>query len=188
MPAAEEAKEAANEIRIFEEQTREGDKKAAIKRHSKEDPTAAEEAKERGNERFRLQRWEAAAREYTSAVNLSRLPRFQRPDLAAVYLSNRAACYIRLQRFHEAEICLLHALQLGGPALPHYINLITLASLRGDFALARHYIDAAAAIDPKHPQLAQVRDQVKSQEAAQPARYAFAAHWAPPSLQPVPAP
>jgi tetratricopeptide (TPR) repeat protein len=62
----------------------------------------AEEAKERGNERFRLQRWEAAAREYTSAVNLSRLPRFQRPDLAAVYLSNRAACYIRLQRFEEA--------------------------------------------------------------------------------------
>ena len=50
MPAAEEAKEAANEIRIFEEQTREGDKKAAIKRHSKEDPTAAEEAKEYANE------------------------------------------------------------------------------------------------------------------------------------------
>jgi len=62
----------------------------------------AEEAKERGNERFRQQRWEAAAREYTSAVNLSKLPRFQRPDLAAVYLSNRAACYIRLQRFEEA--------------------------------------------------------------------------------------
>ena len=38
----------------------------------------AEEAKERGNERFRLQRWEAAAREYTSAVNLSRLPQIGR--------------------------------------------------------------------------------------------------------------
>ena len=62
----------------------------------------AEEAKERGNERFRLQRWEAAAREYSSAVQLSRLPRFQRPDLAAVYLSNRAACYIRLERYEEA--------------------------------------------------------------------------------------
>jgi tetratricopeptide (TPR) repeat protein len=62
----------------------------------------AEEAKERGNERFRQQRWEAAAREYTSAVNLSKLPRFQRPDLAAVYLHNRAACYIRLQRLEEA--------------------------------------------------------------------------------------
>ena len=50
LTATEEAKEAANEIRIFEEQTREGDKKAAIKRHSKEDPTAAEEAKEYANE------------------------------------------------------------------------------------------------------------------------------------------
>ena len=49
---------------------------------------------------------------------------------AAVYV-NTADAYIRLQRFHEAEICLLHALQLGGPALPHYINLITLASIRG---------------------------------------------------------
>ena len=46
--------------------------------------------------------WEAAAREYTSAVNLSKLPSFERQDLAAVYLSNRAACYIRLERFEEA--------------------------------------------------------------------------------------
>jgi len=35
-------------------------------------------------------------------VNSSKLPRFQQPDLAAVYLNNRPACYIRLQRFEEA--------------------------------------------------------------------------------------
>ncbi|MCP9941958.1 tetratricopeptide repeat protein [Cyanobium sp. ATX 6E8] len=104
---------------------------------------------------------------------------------AAVYV-NAADAYIRLQRFHEAEICLLHALQLGGPALPHYINLITLASMRGDCALARHYIDAAAAIDPKHPQLAQVREQVQRQEAGQGSRYSFVAQWALPNLTPAP--
>ena len=103
---------------------------------------------------------------------------------AAVYV-NAADAYIRLQRFHEAEICLLHALQLGGPALPHYINLITLASIRGDYALSRHYIDAAAAIDPKNPQLLQVSDQVKKQESAQSAPYGFQSEWTLPNLKAV---
>ena len=103
---------------------------------------------------------------------------------AAVYV-NAADAYIRLQRFHEAEICLLHGLQLGGPALPHYINLITLASMRGDYALSRHYIDAAAAIDPKHPQLLQVCDHVNKQEAAQSNPYGFEREWSLPSLKAV---
>ena len=103
---------------------------------------------------------------------------------AAVYV-NAADAYIRLQRFHEAEICLLHALQLGGPALPHYINLITLASIRGDYALSRHYIDAAAAIDPKNPQLLQVSDQVKKQESAQSTPYGFQSEWTLPTLKAV---
>ena len=67
-----------------------------------EETTEAQRANQRGKESSRQQRWEAAAREYTSAVNLSMLPRFQRPDWAAVYLNNRAVCYIRLQRFEEA--------------------------------------------------------------------------------------
>jgi Flp pilus assembly protein TadD len=102
---------------------------------------------------------------------------------AAVYV-NAADAYIRLQRFHEAEICLLHALQLGGPALPHFINLISLASIRGDLALARHYLDAAAAIDPKHPQLIQVREQLQRQQATNQAPYRFIEHWAAPELVP----
>ena len=38
--------------------------------------------------------------------------------------------------------------------------------MRGDVH-SRHYIDAAAAIDPKHPQLLQVRRSCKKQEVAQ---------------------
>ena len=102
---------------------------------------------------------------------------------AAVYV-NAADAYIRLQRFHEAEICLLQALQLGGPALPHYINLVSLTCMRGDFALARHYLDAAAAIDPANPQLQQVRQQVQSQEAAPEGHYSFPLQWPLPSLTP----
>ena len=100
---------------------------------------------------------------------------------AAVYV-NAADAYIRLQKFSEAEICLLHALQLGGPALPHFINLITLASIRGDFALARHYIDAAAAIDPKNPQLLQVREQLQRQEGSKADPYSFSPEWILPAL------
>ena len=106
---------------------------------------------------------------------------------AAVYV-NAADAYIRLQRFHEAEICLLHALQLGGPALPHYINLINLASIRGDLALSRYYIDAAAAIDPKHPQLLQASQQVQRQESANSHPYGFKPEWSLPTLQAVQSP
>jgi Flp pilus assembly protein TadD len=101
---------------------------------------------------------------------------------AGVYL-NAADAYIRLQRFREAEVCLLHAQGLGGPTIANYINLISLASLRGDLALARHYLDAAAGLDPSHKHLQQVRAQIErqQQEASEP--YRFEPRWAEPQLQ-----
>jgi tetratricopeptide (TPR) repeat protein len=96
---------------------------------------------------------------------------------AGVYV-NAADAYIRSQRFREAEICLLHAVVLGGPAISHYINLVTFASMRGDLALAAHYLDQAAGIDPTHPQLAKVRANLAaSQSSSQRKAYQFLPHW-----------
>ena len=55
--------------------------------------------------------------------------------------------------------------------------------MRGDWSLAHHYIDAAAAIDPKYPQLIQVRDQLKKQEASAGSSFGFHNEWALPELQ-----
>jgi Flp pilus assembly protein TadD len=101
---------------------------------------------------------------------------------AGVYV-NAADAYIRLQRFHEAEVCLLHALALGGPTIATYINLISLASLRGDLALAHHYLDAAAGLDPDHRQLPQVRGQIERQQQGAKQPYRFAPRWPEPQLQ-----
>ena len=98
-----------------------------------------------------------------------------------VYL-NVADAYIRLRQFPEAEICFLHSLQMSGPSLPIFINLSTLSSMRGDLALSRHYLDAAAAIDPEHPQLSQLRQQINSQENNKQAIFIFSEKWVFPVL------
>ena len=95
---------------------------------------------------------------------------------------NAADAYIQTKRFHEAEICLLHSVVLGGPLLPSYINLVSLACMREDFGLARTYMDLAAKIDPKSPQLAKIRDQIKQQEELSARRYAFATKWVVPDI------
>ena len=105
----------------------------------------------------------------------------------AVYV-NASDAYIRLQRFHEAEICLLTGLTLGGATVNHYINLVSLALLRGDLDLANHYLEAAAAIDPENPALGQVRSQLDhSRGQAQGKPYQFGQAWQLPQLHAKPA-
>lgn len=106
---------------------------------------------------------------------------------ASVYV-NASDAYIRSQRFREAEICLLHAMVVGGATINHYINLVTLASLRGDLVLANHYLDQAAGLDPSHPNLAQLQANLRQRQASLAGQtYVFEARWAEPELQQAPA-
>ena len=65
--------------------------------------------------------------------------------------------YLNLKRFHEAELCLLHALVLDGPTPKRCLNLVSFTSMRGDTTLALHFLRQAAALDPSHPQLNSIR-------------------------------
>ena len=106
---------------------------------------------------------------------------------ASVYV-NASDAYIRSQRFREAEICLLHAMVVGGATINHFINLVTLASLRGDLVLANHYLDQAAGRDPSHPNLAQLQANLRQRQASLAGQtYVFEARWAEPELQQAPA-
>ena len=101
----------------------------------------------------------------------------------SVYV-NASDAYIRSQRFREAEICLLHAMVVGGATINHYINLVSLTSLRGDLVLANHYLDQAAGLDPSHPNLAQLQTNLRQRQAALAGQaYAFDPAWAEPQLQ-----
>lgn len=102
---------------------------------------------------------------------------------ASVYV-NASDAYIRSQRFLEAEICLLHAMAIGGTTITHLINLVTLASLRGDLVLANHYLDQAAGLDPSHPNLAQLQANLRQRAASLAGQaYVFEARWSEPQLQ-----
>tara|TARA_B100001964_G_C14203950_1_gene587200 strand:+ start:315 stop:1415 length:1101 start_codon:yes stop_codon:yes gene_type:complete len=92
---------------------------------------------------------------------------------ASIYV-NASDAYVLKNRLLEAEVCLLHALAIGGPATSHYLNLVSLASFRGDISLARYYLDQAAGLDPSHPQLQKVRNSLERRDqslAKQPYRF-----------------
>ena len=97
---------------------------------------------------------------------------------SAIYV-NAGDVYVRLQRFNEAEICFLHALQLGCKSLEVYLNLATLANVRGDTLLSKHYLDSAAAIEPNDPNLLQIRNQVSTDSV-----YIFKSAWVANELTP----
>ena len=55
-------------------------------------------------------------------------------------------CYIGLNRFAEAETCLLHALCLDGPSSDIYVNLSSLALVVNNYSLSDHYLSKAASL------------------------------------------
>ena len=96
---------------------------------------------------------------------------------ATIYV-NASDAYVLKERLIEAEICLLHALAIGGPATAHYLNLVSLASFRGDINLAQYYLDQAAGLDPSHPQLQGVRNNLRRLEQSQLNQpYRFETQW-----------
>ena len=99
--------------------------------------------------------------------------------------ANASDAYIRGERFFEAEICMLHAMCIGGPTINHLINLVSLTSLRGDLTLASHYLDQAAGLDPTHPQLTALRDSITRRRGLLAGRpYRFESTWPQPQVKP----
>lgn len=99
--------------------------------------------------------------------------------------TNASDAYIRKQRFLEAEICLLTGIVLGNPTVNHYINLVSLATLRGDFSLASYYLDLASSLDPDSPSLVQARQLfLQKLEIAKSSnhKFSFSSEWKHPAL------
>ena len=71
-----------------------------------------------------------------------------------------ADCLISLKKFASAELCLLQAVALSTPTSKQYINLVTLAMIRGDLSLSSHYLNLAAGVDPHNPNLQRLKQQI----------------------------
>ncbi|QNI41147.1 tetratricopeptide repeat protein [Synechococcus sp. A15-28] len=71
-------------------------------------------------------------------------------------------CFIGLSRFSDAESFALHAITVSEPTAKLYMNLATLASMKGDLVLAEFYLERAAGLDPSHTQLKKLSGNLKS--------------------------
>ncbi|MDC0165492.1 tetratricopeptide repeat protein [Synechococcus sp. AH-558-M21] len=74
--------------------------------------------------------------------------------------------YISKSSFKEAEICILHAIQMGSSSFKLFVNLVTLACMRNDFGLAQFYFERALSIDPDHSSLDHLRKQIAASDNA----------------------
>lgn len=107
----------------------------------------------------------------------SSVQRLSTKPLAMAYITASDA-YIRLKKFREAEICLLHGMALGSKSLNIYINLASLAAIRQDFQLASNYLDEAHLIDPHSRELADMRKNLQRQSSkASEEPYRFELSW-----------
>lgn len=91
------------------------------------------------------------------------------------YIYEKASeAYIQLEKYSEAENALLHSIALGGFSQKHFVNLVSLTSMRKDTRLAQYYLAKAAEIDPESPYIKQLRDQVASTSDSSAPTYSFA--------------
>ncbi|MCB4411503.1 tetratricopeptide repeat protein [Synechococcus sp. MU1611] len=91
--------------------------------------------------------------------------------------------YIQLKSFHEAEICLLHSMNIGTPTIMNYINLISLLSLRSDISLAEYYLQKALGDYPMNPDLLKQKALIAKRRAdLSYAGYHFSEKWVAPAF------
>lgn len=76
--------------------------------------------------------------------------------------------YLNLREFLQSEICLLHSVLIGGETPKRLLNLVSFASMRRDFSLAKKYLEKAASLDPSHPQLAAITKSVYFNKPVEP--------------------
>lgn len=75
--------------------------------------------------------------------------------------------------FTFSEILLLHSIVIGGPTFKSYVNLVSFACMRKDFALANHYLQKAREIDPSSPSIDSLTQQINIQQKEFNSPYSF---------------
>lgn len=91
--------------------------------------------------------------------------------------------YLNLNQISQSELCLLHAVAIGGHTCKRCFNLASFAMMRGNYGLAKIYLDHAASIDPSSSHLAQLRSLLKAESANSKSNYVFQQIWPDPDAR-----
>lgn len=137
---------------VLEEQA----EKAAKENTSKNDVNkerSAEIAKEKGNEAFKNKQWQKAIGFYTEAIKLNRK--------VATYYSNRAAAYLELGSFHQAEADCTEAIDLDKKNVKSYLRRGTAREMLGYYKEAVDDFKHALVLEPNNKRASQSAERLR---------------------------
>eukprot|EP01083_Nonionella_stella_P157808 512733_1 len=120
---------------------------------------AAEAAKSRGNELFKLTKYMEAVKEYTKAIRLD--------PTNPVYLSNRAQCYLRLDRPENAEKDALRCVNLNPRWYKGQYRLGTARAALGKFHEAASAFSDALRFDKDNPDIIRALELARNNASAE---------------------
>ncbi|CAI0380609.1 unnamed protein product [Linum tenue] len=107
---------------------------------------SAEVAKEKGNQSFKDRQWQKAVGYYTEAIKLN--------DRNATYYSNRAAAYLELTSFHQAEDDCSKAIDLDKKNVKAYLRRGTAREMLGYYKEAIEDFRYALVLEPTNKRAA----------------------------------
>lgn len=103
-------------------------------------PDAAEVAKEKGNAAFKKKDYRAAIRNYTEAIRCD--------EENATYYSNRAAAYLAMYSFHQAEADCCTAIDLDKKNIKAFLRRATAREFLGNYKEADEDFRQALVLEP----------------------------------------
>ncbi|XP_023530929.1 uncharacterized protein LOC111793324 [Cucurbita pepo subsp. pepo] len=114
--------------------------KAKFSKNAISQEQSAEIAKEKGNQAYKEKQWEKAIGCYTEAIKLN--------GRNATYYSNRAAAYLELGRFHQAEADCSKAIDLDKKNVKSYLRRGTAREMLGFYKEAIEDFSHALVLEP----------------------------------------
>ncbi|CAH8355853.1 unnamed protein product [Eruca vesicaria subsp. sativa] len=114
---------------------------------------SAEIAKEKGNQAFKEKQWQKAIGLYSEAIKLN--------DKNGTYYSNRAAAYLELGSFRQAEADCTKALTLDKKNIKAYLRRGTAREMLGNFKEAIDDFSYALVLEPNNKRAAMSADRLK---------------------------
>ncbi|XP_076919763.1 translocon at the outer membrane of chloroplasts 64-like [Bidens hawaiensis] len=113
---------------------------------------AAETAKEKGNAAFKVKNWPKAIAFYTDAIKLN--------SNTATYFNNRAAAYLELHSFHQAEEDCTKAINLDKKNVKAYLRRGTAREMLGFYKEAIEDFRYALVLEPTNKRAAMSADRL----------------------------
>ena len=97
-------------------------------------------------------------KQYTEAINILKNIRKNCTGLYGQTYKLASDAFIGLERFKEAEIFALMALQNSEKTISNYVNLASFAAMRKDQFMAKHWIMEAEKIDNSNDNVIQCKE------------------------------